>query len=82
MVFEISSISTMFFITAATFILMSLYGYLTDADLTGAGQIMLTGLVGIVIAGFVNIFMNNALLDLVISVIGVVVFTILIAYDT
>jgi len=77
-----SSIATTFFITAGTFAVMSLYGYYTKKDLTSWGRILFMALLGIIIAVVVNLFMNNAMLDLVISVVGVLVFTGLIAYDT
>ncbi len=76
------SIAEVFFITAATFGAMSLWGYTTRADLTGFGSFLFMGLIGIVIASIVNIFLNNSMMAFVISVIGVIVFTGLTAYDT
>ncbi len=61
---------------------MSLYGYTTRADLARFGSFLLMGLIGIVIAGLVNLFLASSTLQLVVSVIGVVVFVGLTAYDT
>ena len=77
-----SSITQVFFITAATFGAMSLWGYTTSRDLTGWGSFLFMGLIGIVIAMVVNIFLGSSALDFAISVIGVLVFTGLTAYDT
>jgi uncharacterized protein len=71
-----------FFISAATFGAMSLYGYTTQRDLTGFGSFLFMGLIGIVIASLVNIFLHSSGLDWVISVLGVLIFTGLTAYDT
>ena len=76
------SIVRVFFITAATFAAMSIYGYTTRADLSRFGSFLIMGLVGIIIAGLVNIFLASSALQFAISVIGVVVFTGLTAYDT
>ena len=80
--YEISSIWTMFFVAGTLFAVMSIYGYVTNADLTKLGQILLTGLFGIIIAMVVNIFLNNSVLDTVLSALGALIFTGLIAYDT
>ena len=77
-----SSIARVFFITAGTFAAMSLYGYTTKRDLTGIGSFLFMGLIGIVIASIVNLFLASSALDFAISVIGVLVFTGLTAYDT
>lgn len=61
---------------------MSLYGYTTKKDLTGLGTIAFFGLIGIVIAGIINIFLQSSGLNIVTSIIGVVVFIVFIAYDT
>ena len=71
-----------FFITAATFAATSIYGYTTKADLTRMGSFMMMGLFGIIIASLVNMFMASSALQFAISIIGVVVFTGLTAYDT
>ncbi len=76
------SIVETFFITAATFGGMSLFGYTTKRDLTGMGHFMIMGLWGIIIASIINIFMHNSMASLLISVLGVVIFTGLTAYDT
>ncbi len=76
------SINMVFFITAGMFGIISLYGYLTKADLSRIGQIAFMGLIGIIIASVVNMFMKNSQVDYIISIIGVLIFTALIAYDT
>lgn len=82
LVYTDASIFRTFLITAGMFGVMSLYGYLTRSDLTTAGNIAFMGLIGLVIAGVVNIFLQSSQFDLVISAIGVLVFTVLTAYDT
>jgi uncharacterized protein len=77
-----ASIARVFFISAATFGAMSLYGYTTQRDLTGFGSFLFMGLIGIVIASLVNIFLQSSGLNWVISVVGVLVFVGLTAYDT
>ncbi len=77
-----SSIATTFFITAGTFAIMSAYGYFTKTDLTKFGRILFMALIGIILAMVVNLFMRNSMLDFVISIVGVLVFVGLIAYDT
>lgn len=77
-----ASISTTFFITSLTFGAMSAYGYFTKKDLTSLGNLMFMGLIGIVIASLVNMFMHNEALYWVISYVGILVFTGLTAYDT
>ena len=72
----------MFFISAATFGALSLWGYTTQRDLTAMGSFMFMGLIGIVIASIVNIFLKSSGLDWAISIIGVIVFAGLTAYDT
>ena len=76
------SIATTFFITAAMFLATSLYGYTTGRDLAGVGSFMFMGLIGIMIAMLVNFFLASPVLQFAISVIGVIVFTGLTAYDT
>jgi len=82
LVFTGASIARVFFIAAATFAAMSLYGYTTNADLSRFGTFLLMGLIGIVIASLVNIFIGSDALQFAISVIGVIVFVGLTAYDT
>jgi FtsH-binding integral membrane protein len=77
-----ADIATSFFITAGTFGAMSLWGYTTRSDLTGFGSFLFMGLIGLLIASLVNIFLGSSMMSFVISVIGVLVFTGLTAYDT
>jgi FtsH-binding integral membrane protein len=77
-----ASVAQVFFVTAATFGAMSLWGYTTKRDLTGFGSFLFMGLIGILIASVVNIFLGSGTMSLVISIIGVLVFTGLTAYDT
>ena len=77
-----TSIARVFFITAGTFAGMSLYGYTTKRDLTGLGSFMFMGLIGIIIASIINMFLQSSAMHFVISVIGVLVFVGLTAYDT
>lgn len=81
-VYTKTSIASTFFITAAMFASMSLIGYTTKRDLTKMGSIMLMGLIGIILAALVNIFLQSTALAFAISVIGVVVFCGLTAFDT
>ncbi|MCA3888378.1 MAG: Bax inhibitor-1/YccA family protein [Burkholderia sp.] len=82
LVYTGESIARVFFISAATFGATSLYGYSTRADLSRFGSFLIMGLLGIIIAGFVNLFLVSSALQFVVSVIGVLVFTGLTAYDT
>jgi FtsH-binding integral membrane protein len=82
LVFTGASVARVFFITAGTFAAMSLYGYTTRRDLAQFGSFLFMGLIGIVIASLVNIFIGSSALQFAISVIGVLVFTGLTAYDT
>src|ERR1700716_129836 len=82
LVFTGESIARVFFITAATYGVMSLYGYTTRSDLSRFGSFLMMGLIGIVIASLVNIFVGSSLLQFAISIIGVIVFVGLTAYDT
>jgi FtsH-binding integral membrane protein len=76
------SITRTFFITAASFLAMSLYGHTTRTDLSRFGSFLLMGLIGIIVAGVVNMFLASSMLQLTVSVIGVLVFVGLTAYDT
>ena len=76
------SIARTFFITASVFGAMSLWGYTTKKDLSGFGSFLFMGLIGIIIASIVNIFLGSTMLQFVISCVGVLVFTGLTAYDT
>ncbi|MBB5753420.1 Bax inhibitor-1/YccA family protein [Prosthecomicrobium pneumaticum] len=82
MIYTAESITRVFFITAATFGAMSLWGYTTKRDLTGMGSFLFMGLIGIIIASIVNIFLASSALQFAVSIIGVLVFTGLTAYDT
>ena len=82
LVFTGESIARVFFVTAATFGAVSLYGYTTKRDLSGMGSFLFMGLIGIVIASLVNLFIGSTALQFAVSVIGVLVFTGLTAWDT
>jgi uncharacterized protein len=82
LVYTGESIARVFFITAGTFAAMSFYGYTTRRDLSQFGSFLFMGLIGIVIASLVNIFLASSALQFAIAVIGVLVFTGLTAYDT
>ena len=77
-----ASVARVFFITAGTFGAMSLYGYTTRRDLTQWGSFLFMGLIGVIIASLVNIFLASSALQFAISVIGVIVFVGLTAYHT
>ena len=77
-----ASIAKVFFITAASFGSLSLYGYTTKRDISGWGSFLFIGLIGIIIASIVNIFLNSGALGFAVSVIGVLIFAGLTAYDT
>jgi FtsH-binding integral membrane protein len=81
-VYTASGIAQVFFITAATFGAMSLWGYTTKRDLTAMGSFLMMGLIGIIVAMVVNIFLASSTLSYVISILGVLIFTGLTAYDT
>jgi uncharacterized protein len=82
LVYTGASIAQVFFITAATFLAMSLYGYTTKTDLSRFGSFLMMGLFGIIIASVVNLFVASSALQFAISVIGVLVFVGLTAWDT
>ncbi len=82
LVYTTASIAKTFFITASTFGAMSLYGYSTKRDLTSLGSFAYMGLIGLVIAGLINLFLRSAALDFAVSFIGVGIFTLLTAWDT
>lgn len=77
-----TSIARVFFITAGTFAAMSLYGYTTKRDLSAIGSFLIMGLFGLILASLVNLFLASSMLQFVISVVGVMVFTGLTAFDT
>ena len=76
------SVARVFFITSATFGAMSIYGYTTKRDLTKLGSFLMMGLIGIIIASLVNIFLKSSMIHFVISILGVLIFVCLTAYDT
>lgn len=80
--YSLSSITSVFFLTAGIFGIMAIYGALTKKDLTSWGSILFMGLLGIILAGIVNIFLHSSGLDFVINIIGVIIFVGLTAYDT
>ena len=77
-----TSIATTFFVTGATFASMSIWGYTTKGDLSKMGSFLMMGLFGMIIASIINIFVHSSAMQFMISIIGVVVFTGLTAYDT
>ncbi len=82
LIYSSGSLYTTFGITSVTFAVMAVVGYTTKTDLTKFGSLMMMGLIGIIIAMVVNMFLESAMMDYVISIIGVLIFTGLIAYDT
>lgn len=79
--FEITSIIFVFIITAIIFLIFALLGYFTKIDLSKYSTIFMMGLLGIIIATIVNIFLNNAFFDIILSWIGIIIFVGLVAYD-
>ena len=82
LIYSGASIARVFFVSAATFGAMSLYGYTTRSDLSRMGSFLMMGLIGIIIASLVNMFIGSTALQFAISIIGVLVFVGLTAYDT
>ena len=82
LVYTGASVIQTFMITAAAFGALSLFGYTTKKDLTGFGSFLLVGLIGLIIASVVNIFLQNSMMHFIISVLGVFIFAGLIAFDT
>ncbi len=82
LIYSGASIARVFFVSAATFSAMSLYGYTTKSDLTKMGSFLFMGLIGIIVASLVNMFIGSTALQFAISVIGVLIFVGLTAYDT
>ena len=81
LVYTLSSIATTFFVTAGTFGAMALVGYVTRRDLSRIGSLCIMGVIGLIIASVVNLFLHNSMMDLVISCAGVLIFVGLTAYD-
>ena len=82
LVYTHTSIVRVFFITAASFGALSLYGYTTKRDMTGMGSFLIMGLFGVIIASIVNVFVASSMLQFVVSIVGVLVFAGLTAWDT
>jgi hypothetical protein len=82
MAYTASSIFNTFIVTAGMFAALSFYGLTTKRDLTGMGSFLMMGLFGIIIASIVNFFMHSSAMEFVISIIGVVIFAGLTAYDS
>ena len=80
--YTMTSIASVFFITAGTFAVMAFIGYTTKTDLTSFGKMLLMGLIGIILATVVNIFIGSSMLNMIVSYVGVVVFVGLTAYDS
>lgn len=80
--YTMSSIASVFFITAGTFAVMAFIGYTTKTDLSSMGKILLMGLIGIIIATVVNIFLKSTGLAMIVSYVGVLIFVGLTAYDS
>jgi hypothetical protein len=76
------SIASTFFVTAAAFGGLSLFGYTTKKDLTGFGSFLIVGVIGLIVAGLVNMFLQSPMMQFIISVLGVFIFAGLIAFDT
>jgi FtsH-binding integral membrane protein len=76
-----ATIAKTFFITAGTFGVMAFLGYTTKTDLTSMGRLAFMGLIGIIIASIANFFFQNGMMDFIISILGVIIFTALTAYD-
>lgn len=82
MIYTSNSIATTFYVTAGTFGAMSLYGYYTKKDLTSLGNMAMMGLIGIIVASIVNMFLQNDMMSWIITYLGVAIFVGLTAYDT
>ncbi len=82
LVYTGASVARVFFISASVFGAMSLYGYTTKKDLTSMGSFMTMGLIGLILASLVNLFLKSSALDFALSILGVVIFIGLTAYDT
>lgn len=82
MVYALTSIANVFFITAGTFAVMAFIGYTTKKDLTSLGRMLFMGLIGIILATVVNIFLGSSMLNMIVSYVGILVFIGLTAYDS
>ncbi|MDR0631872.1 MAG: Bax inhibitor-1/YccA family protein [Holosporaceae bacterium] len=81
-VYSGSSITSAFFVTSSMFLSMVIYGYVTEKDLTGWGSFLTMGLIGLIIASLVDLFVHSSMFSFLVSIVGVVIFTGLTAYDT
>lgn len=81
-VYPIASIGSAFLVCTATFLAMTVYGMVTKRDLTGLGNFLFMGLIGIIIAMIVNIFLQSSMMNFIVCCLGVLIFTGLTAYDT
>lgn len=81
LVFTGPSLVVTFFVCAATFGAMALYGLITKNDLSGLGTFLFMGLIGLIIAGFINMFLHSSQMDFITSIFGVIIFTLFTAYD-
>lgn len=81
LIYTASSIATTFFVTAGTFGAMAIFGYVTKKDLTRIGNLCIMGVIGLIIASLVNMFLHNTMMDMIISYVGVLLFVGLTAYD-
>jgi FtsH-binding integral membrane protein len=81
-VYSGTSIASAFFVTSSMFLSMVIYGYVTEKDLTSWGSFLMMGVIGLIIASLVNLFLHNSAFSFVISAVGVLLFTGLTAYDT
>ncbi len=82
LIFKMESIASTFFICAGMFTCCSIYGYVTKKDLTSVGSFMIMGLIGIIIASVINMFIQSSMMTMIISYVGVLIFVGLTAYDT
>lgn len=80
--YQMSSIYVAFFVSAGMFFAMAMYGYFTRTDLSGIGNIVLMALFGLLIGLLVNLFLHSSTFDIILSAVGVIIFTALTAYDT
>lgn len=79
--FQLSSIVSVFFMTALIFGIMSVFGAVTKKDMTSLGSILLAGLIGIIIGSVINMFLGSAAVDYLVTIIGIIVFVLFTAYD-
>ena len=82
MIFSLGSVAQVFFITAAAFGGLSLWGYVTKKDLTGFGSFLIMGMIGLFVAMVVNMFLHSSAISFIVSILGVLIFAGLTAYDT